>query len=479
MSKSTKFEYVDIEEMKSFPIVEVKDIAGFIRLADSMHSKIVFKTETPSLNGSDQSDSDFLILGQNVCFRLGSANYKNLDDYEDALGKLFPNAADYYEARKGSFFSYKEFDDCRRTGIVDRTVYQKAAKLGFVDNFEKFLEKAQKNLKQLPSSYSPDKFDTAMKIYEYAMQKGFKDYGDFDRAFFVGFTDQLTYDEAKSKGFANADDYFGALKMGFTSLKEYTEAVHHKMVSKFEYDKYVTLKNGSKNGTIGFDQVQLFKALKTHESKKLPLNKIKELLATLQDELMLELNGLKTLPEWYVKRIDTEENLKKFLTHEKDLRDFGVFDVEGEYFEISRISDSIIYMDGSNVAHNSSNRDDKRLPKLKNIQLLAEELIKLRFKEIRVIADASLRHKLEDKHNLDDLKKIVRYMEAPANTTADEFLIETLKKDKCFLISNDTFKDWKIKDAWVAENMDSLRIPFMIDNGKVTLSGLDRLVKHD
>ena len=479
MSKLTKFEYVDIEEMKDFPVIEVKDISGFIRLADSLHSKIVFKNVLTAINGSESLQSDFLLLGYNVCFKLKSQNYKNLDDYEDSVGKSFPNAADYYEARKGSFFSFKEFDDCRRTGIVDRSIYQKAAKLGFVDSFEKFLEKCEKNKSHLPSIYSAESFDTAMKIYEYAMGKGFKDYFDFEKAFFFGFADQLSYDEAKSKGFSYAEDYFGALKMGFNSLKEYQEAKHHNMTTKFEYDKFSSLKNASKNGTIGFDQVQLFKALKSHESKKLPLKKIKELLATVQEEMMIEKDGKKVLPEWYVRRLATDENLKLYLSQDKELKDIGVFDIDGDYFEVSHISNSIIYMDGSNVAYNSANRGDKNKPKISNIMLMAEELIKLRFKEIRVIADASLRHNLEDKQNLDDLKKIVKYMEAPANTTADEFLIENLKKDKCFLISNDTFKDWKIKDSWVAESMDKLRVPFMIDNGKVTLSGIDRLVKAD
>jgi len=480
MSKATKFEYVDIEEMQNFPLIEVKDINGFIRLADSLHSRIIFKTETHQANGKEATTSDFLIVDKNLCFKLKCNDYKNLDDYEEAVGKLFPNALDYYEAKKGGYFTYKEFDDCRRTGIVDRTIYQKAQKLGFVDNYERFLEKVEKNKNTLPSNYSFEKFDTAMKIYEYAMAKEFKDYGDFDKAFFLGFADKFTYDEAKSKGFTYAEDYFNALKLGFNSQKEYLDAKQLKIPSKFEFDKYSMMKNSSKNGTIGYDEIQLIKILKTFEgSKKLPLKKIKELLAKEQEEMKFDRDGVKQIPDWYIQRIDKEENLKLFLKDTKDLKEYGFYDKEGEYFEISRISRDVIYLDGSNVAYNSSNREDKQKPKLKNIKDLAEALIKMRYIEIRVIADASLRHKLEDKESLDDLKKIVKYMEAPANTTADEFLLETLKKDKCYLISNDTFRDWKIKDTWVAENIDELRIPFMIDNGKVTLSGIDRLLKAD
>ncbi|MEO5570415.1 MAG: hypothetical protein ABIS37_05765, partial [Bacteroidia bacterium] len=63
----------------------------------------------------------------------------------------------------------------------------------------------------------------------------------------------------------------------------------------------------------------------------------------------------------------------------------------------------------------------------------------------------------------------VTYLEAPAATPADEFLIDNAHKEKCYIVSNDTFRDWKKKDSWTAENIDRLRIPFMIVQGNVTL----------
>ena len=75
-----------------------------------------------------------------------------------------------------------------------------------------------------------------------------------------------------------------------------------------------------------------------------------------------------------------------------------------------------------------------------------------------------------DKNIYDPLKKEVTYLESPAATSADEFLIECAKKEKCYIVSNDTFRDWKRKDPWIAENIDRLRIPFMIVQGKATLS---------
>ena len=45
----------------------------------------------------------------------------------------------------------------------------------------------------------------------------------------------------------------------------------------------------------------------------------------------------------------------------------------------------------------------------------------------------------------------------------------------CHIISNDTFNDWKMKDSWIAENIDRIRIPFMIEGDKVTFSGIEKL----
>ena len=61
------------------------------------------------------------------------------------------------------------------------------------------------------------------------------------------------------------------------------------------------------------------------------------------------------------------------------------------------------------------------------------------------------------------------YLEAPRETAADVFLIQYVKKNHCLLISNDTFKEWKVQDAWTAENIDFYRLAFMIKGDQVLM----------
>lgn len=71
------------------------------------------------------------------------------------------------------------------------------------------------------------------------------------------------------------------------------------------------------------------------------------------------------------------------------------------------------------------------------------------YNDITIIADASLSRISESSQVLHELPKEVVYLVAPPNVTADEFLIDNAKKDKCLIITNDLFRDWKNKDKWI------------------------------
>lgn len=149
-----------------------------------------------------------------------------------------------------------------------------------------------------------------------------------------------------------------------------------------------------------------------------------------------------------------------------------------------RVSNKKIYVDGNNVAfenfrhRENKNGDDK--PHCSNIKLVVDELRNLRFEEIIVIGDPGLKRRAADVAVLTKMitDKQIIFQEAPSRTEADEFFIKKAKNDKCSIITNDTFRDWKLKDIWIAENIDRIRIPFMIEGGKVTFSGIEKLF-HD
>ncbi|MFH1004069.1 MAG: hypothetical protein V1781_01005 [Bacteroidota bacterium] len=476
MAHTNKYNYVEIEDTPDFKSLRIKDIKGFVRMFQEYEVKFIFKTEKKNTEGKHQIE--FLFLKDQFLYRINGNNFKTLEDYEDAVKAEFPDAESFYDARKAGISTYKEYQDCKKIGVVDKALYTKSQKLGFLDSYPKFKERCEKNKGLVPHDFNLSDYDTPIKICEFATAKGFKDFGDFEKAFFLGFSDKLTYDEAKLKGFTYAEDYINAIKMGFEQIREYQEAKHMKIKSKYEYDQYNTLKKLSK-GMYSFDQMVMIIALKNAENnKKLSLKKLKELLNQKEDEykFITKEDGTRSFPEWYTKKLNTESEIRSFLTQGNDIKQYGIFDSDGEYFEVWKISNQKIYLDASNVAFASIDRGNGK-PKLFHIKLVVEELKHLRFTDICAIADTSLRHKVTDSDMLIELKKLATYIESPAHTSADEFLISKAKQDKCCIVSNDTFKDWKMKDPWVAENIDRIRIPFLIDGDKVTFSEMEKIIQ--
>jgi hypothetical protein len=455
-----KFEHFEIAKLPDFPAVQLTKAKDFIKLAEILKQLHVFTvTETKD----EQSQASFVLLYDKVIYLLSANGFKTLDEYEDAEEKGFTGAADYYDAKRGGYLNYKDFAESKQIGVMDRNLHMKAQRLGFFDHYEEFKLKMDTNKKTIPEDFNIAEFDNAMKLFQFATERGFKDYGDFAKAFFLGFTEHAVYDDARNKGFTYAHDYKEAVCMGFDNVREYQEAIHLNIKTKIEYSMFDYLRKASKN-KYGFDGAQLIDALKKYENgKKLPIKRVKELMEQEKGKLKFpgKENAGNNLPEWYVSKLVSDKEIIQFFKECVELKDFGVYDEDGEFFEVSRMSDTTILVDGSNVAFSSMDRDDHIKPYYANIMNLADALNALRYKEIIVIADASLRNRVKDSFQLEYLKRKVKYLEAPAKTTADEFLIDNAKKNKCYIISNDTFKDWKMQDKWIAENIDHIRIPFL------------------
>ena len=477
-----KFDYYEIINSSNLPTIEFKYITEFIRLAESKEVQAMFISHEVVKNDGENMEIDyFMILLNNVFYTIKTNGYKAAYDYLDGVEKCFPSAADYYEAIKLGFHDYHEFDQCKKSGVQDRGLYVKMLKLGFSEHFEEFRSAAEKSPKMLPEEFNLAEYDSAMKLCVYALDHGFKDYGDFGKATLHGFSDQHTYEQAKAKGFMNAIEFKNAIRMGFDSLREYQEATHLKINSKHEYNVFCYYRKLSKN-IYSLDQANLMDALMTYENgKKLTLRKLRELLVEIEEKVKFapENSDKKVVPEWYSRKLKSDTDIIEFLSRCTELSNYGVFDTEAEFFEVSRLSDTKIYVDASNVA--CANQRGNPSPKAyyKNIIYLAEELHRRRYGEIIVIADASLKHKIVDNHQFEPMKKLVTYLEAPAKTSADEYLIEKAKDDKCYIISNDAFNDWRQNDTWIAQNFDKIRVPFIIDeNNKVSIPALERLTQE-
>jgi hypothetical protein len=93
-------------------------------------------------------------------------------------------------------------------------------------------------------------------------------------------------------------------------------------------------------------------------------------------------------------------------------------------------------VDGSNVAHSSEGEEAR----LHNIKLVVRKLISEGYDPI-VVADAALRHQIDDKEGYERRIQEGKIRQAPAGTDADYFILAFARELDCLIVSNDRFRD--------------------------------------
>ena len=96
----------------------------------------------------------------------------------------------------------------------------------------------------------------------------------------------------------------------------------------------------------------------------------------------------------------------------------------------------IAIVDASNVAHSS----EGERAVLDNIRLVCEKLAEEGFEPI-VVADAALRHQIDDSRTYEDMVEDGKIRQAPAGTDADFFILSFARELDASIVSNDRFKD--------------------------------------
>lgn len=122
----------------------------------------------------------------------------------------------------------------------------------------------------------------------------------------------------------------------------------------------------------------------------------------------------------------------------------------------------VVVVDGANVAYEERSEDGK--PRVSNIVNACQELTDRGFRPI-VIIDASLRHDVDDPAQLEGLLDKRHIWQAPADTDADYFVLETAERYDALVLSNDEFTRYRDDYAWIRER----RVPFMIIHGEIEL----------
>ncbi len=407
----------------------------------------------------------FACLHQSAILCCPTLGYKTIQDYLQGQQNNFPDAEKFYKATAQGVSNYHDYVLVDEAGIADAKIVEKMKTQGYVTGYAEFKELLTQNV-----PLETNQILNPYHLYTYCTQNGFTDFAHFKAAWNKGFTNAKIYTTAKEKGFKNAADYNASQKAGFIHGVDFYMAQELNIRDVHDFQKYLDL-DYLKNQNLTHDKRVLIGLLsKLPQNKKISINKLNELLLPAIQSYTYSDTG--TLPPWFSQSLQQPTDITKFLSENNNVKKFGTYDSEGEYFETKRLNQRKVVIDGANIAHNSKN-SEKIKPTVANMLLMVNALKQKGFTEITIIADASLRHRLADKEKISELEKACDYLQAPAENPADVFLINYVKLHRCLLITNDVFRDWKTKDAWVAENIDYYKMSFMIDHNIVLLPDLE------
>ena len=458
--KYNEIKYIHAKLTQCATLIDFEKIEEFCDYVEATQAKILFKLNA----ASDESSLYFAVLQNNTILRLADNGYETLSDYLNAAKNAFPTSELFYKAKKDGYGNYEEFKMVLESGIGSKTIFDTVKKNGFIIGLAPFNEWLAQSSPEMP------KVANAYELFLMAEKGGFDTFLNFDQSWRAGFKNADVYKAAVERGFTNVCDYEYANNNGFNNASDLQKARKIGVRDWAEFQRYIELSKVGDETMTCDKKLLLILLSKIEQGKKISINKLLDVFNVGKEAYQEVAVG--EFPIWFTISLEGAVSIIEFLSKGDHVKPYGHYDTDGEFFQINLLQDRKVIIDGSNVAHNNQGADKK--PRAENIITLATFLRKKGFEDISVFADASLRHKLEDKENLERLKNMCSYQEVPAETVADIFIIQYVKSKHCLVVSNDTFRDWKIHDPWVAENIDYYRLSFMIKNNEVLMPDLDR-----
>lgn len=453
MKKSELYRYFTVSTINGQSQVELANLHEFFRYVQAHQCKTIFL-----IKDNKEQVTHFIISHEGLLVRQASEGFATLEDYKQAQD--FPDAASFYEAQNIGCNSFADYQLVKEAGIKNADVVEKIRAAGYIDGFEEW--KTATAWHQLMPN---DDIRNAYDFYKMGISNGFDEFKLLREALERGFSKSGEYALAKEKGYTDAAAFYAGQNGGFKNAVEWKEAKEAGITTRAELEKFRELQLLGPAELKHDERVMIVLLSKLPEKKKVSRNKLMELYR--QEAASYITNGEEALPTWFTTGFTDDSKIVSFLQSDA-VKAYGLYDEDGEFFETSFLQKRKVIIDGSNVAFNSGG-NAKAKPYVSNIIKLVNALKQLQFTDITVVCDASLRHHVEDGNLLPELRQGVTYMEAPAEYPADIFLIQYIKKERCLLISNDTFRDWKQQDKWVAQHIDFYRLAFMIKGETVLL----------
>jgi hypothetical protein len=119
-----------------------------------------------------------------------------------------------------------------------------------------------------------------------------------------------------------------------------------------------------------------------------------------------------------------------------------------------------VIVDGSNVAHSSEGEKAQ----LDNIRVIRDKLIEEGYEPV-IVADAALRHQIDNESAFEAMVDSGEIRQAPAGTDADYFILSFARELDANIVSNDRFKDRRDSFPEIQDRV----IRYMIINGEAVL----------
>jgi hypothetical protein len=121
---------------------------------------------------------------------------------------------------------------------------------------------------------------------------------------------------------------------------------------------------------------------------------------------------------------------------------------------------NVVIVDGSNVAHSTEGEK----PRIANVIAVRDKLKEEGLEPV-IMADAALRHQIDDAKQYEQMVESGAIRQVPAGTDADYFILSFARELNATIVSNDRFRD---RLAQFPEVRDRV-IRFMIVNHEVVL----------
>ncbi len=443
-------------------VVELEKLSELVRFATDHRLRTVYSLLE---NGTV---TRFAVSHKGGLLTAHAEGFEDLNDHRDALANGFADAASFYAAKQKGFATNAAYQLSLSSALDNPETYKEMVAKGFVKGFEEYRQLLADGKILTPLGDIND----AHRLYSIAQERSFEKWVDMQVAIEKGFADHHQYRIAQELKYPDASSLEEGRTGGFVNGDEWTAAKAIGCKTRAEMQGFQDLETMKAKDLAHDAKLLVILLSRLPANTAVPLTKLQQLLEkellTYQDPESMQFRP------WFKTQLHSRAELANVLRKTDLVKEYGSYDHSREEFLSHRLHNRKVVLDGSNVAYNSHGNVTS-IPTVQNMMRMVEELKKKGFKEVDVIVDASLKHRLSDTEKLPELEKLCsKFMEAPPHTSADIMVILHVKTHHCLMVSNDQFREWKALDPWIEDNIDYYRLTFRITDNLVMLPELDR-----